>query len=195
MQYFRSHRTLAAAIATPLTALSLAACGEAAPTSGPEVAASTVSSAAAHAHATALGPELQHWIAGVRAATAPFHQFQTAADAGYSAQITGCMEQPGVGGMGYHYGNPALIDGTVEEYAPELLLYEPQRNGRKRLVAVEYIVPFSLWTAPQPPVLHGLTFHANLTFQVWALHVWTFEHNPRGILADWNPRISCAFAN
>lgn len=195
MQYIRNYRTLAAALATPLTALSLAACGEAAPTAGPAVAASTVSSAAAHANAATLGPELQQWIAGVRSATAPFHQFQTASDAGYSAQITGCMEQPGVGGMGYHYGNPALIDGTVEEFAPELLLYEPQKNGRKRLVAVEYIVPFSLWTAPQPPVLHGLTFHANLTFQVWALHVWTFEHNPRGILADWNPRISCAFAN
>ena len=68
------------------------------------------------------------------------------------------------------------------------------RTGERaslRLVAVEYIVPFTAWTDPDPPVLHGLVFHANQTFQVWALHAWVFHHNPSGMFADWNPDVSC----
>jgi hypothetical protein len=93
--------------------------------------------------------------------------------------------------MGFHYGDTDLIDGTVEEFAPELLLFEPQKNGKLRFVGVEYIVPFTAWTEPEPPVLHGLTFHANNTFQVWALHAWVGQNNPAGIFQDWNPRINC----
>jgi hypothetical protein len=180
-------------LAAPLAALALAAC-DAPPSAGPAEPSRPVAAAASHGHGPANGPEIQKWVAGLRSATAAFHQFETAVAAGYDAQITPCMQQPGTGGMGYHYGKPALIDGTVEEFAPELLLFEPQKNGKLRLVAVEYIVPFTAWSAPEPPVLHGLTFHANQTFQVWALHVWTFEHNPAGMFTDWNPRISCQFA-
>jgi hypothetical protein len=105
------------------------------------------------------------------------------------------MEQAGAGGMGFHYGDTNLIDSTVEEFAPELLLFEPQKNGKLRLVAVEYIVPFTAWTEPEPPTLHGLSFHANDTFQVWALHAWVEQNNPAGIFQDWNPRISCKHAS
>jgi hypothetical protein len=136
--------------------------------------------------------EVNQWLAGLRAALAPFHRFEAATAAGYNAQITPCMELAGAGGMGFHYGDTRLIDAKVEEFAPELLLYEPQKNGRLRLVAVEYIVPFDAWTQPEPPSLHGLTFHANNTFKVWALHAWVWQHNPAGLFTDWNPRISCA---
>jgi hypothetical protein len=150
--------------------------------------------APAGAQAGGYGPEVQRWLAGLRAATARFHDFDAARGAGYDEPLTPCMEQPGVGGMGFHYADPNLINDTVEEYAPEALLYEPQRNGRMRLVGVEYIVPFTEWPHATPPVLHGLQFHANLTFQVWALHVWVWEHNPAGIFQDWNPRVSCRYA-
>jgi hypothetical protein len=31
----------------------------------------------------------------------------------------------------------------------------------------------------------------NHTFDVWALHVWVWKHNPSGMFADWNPQVSC----
>jgi hypothetical protein len=96
--------------------------------------------------------------------------------------------------MGFHVGNQAYINATVELEKPEVLLYEPQVGGGRELVAVEYIVPFDLWTAATPPVLMGQTFKRNEQFGVWALHVWLYRDNPSGIFADWNPRVSCAAA-
>lgn len=140
----------------------------------------------------ALGAAVDQDIATLRRATAPFHQLGTAMAAGWSAQITGCLTDPaGAGGMGFHYGNPALIDGSVQVDQPELLLYEPEKNGQMRLVAVEYIVPVSAWTASAPPRLFGRDFHVNAAFQVWALHVWAWKDNPSGMFADWNPLVTC----
>lgn len=139
--------------------------------------------------------EVGSWLAGLRNATAAFHEIGVASDAGWNAPITACMELPGTGGMGYHYGNPGLIDGTAEEFAPELLVYEPQKNGRLRLVAVEYIIPFAAWSDPTPPSLHGVQFQPNQAFGLWALHAWVWKNNPAGIFADWNPNVSCAWAN
>jgi hypothetical protein len=141
----------------------------------------------------AISGKVEREIAGLRQLTAPFHRFETAAAAGWGAQITGCFSDPTLGGMGYHYGNVALIDGTVDALAPELLLYEPQKNGRLRLVAVEYIVPFTAWTAADPPRLFDQSFHRNEAFGLWVLHVWHYRHNPSGMFADWNPDVSCEF--
>lgn len=153
---------------------------------------------AGHGAALQLGAlsssEVEQEVAQLRALTAPFHRFEAAAEAGWGTQITECFEHPELGGMGYHYGNPALIDGRVDVLAPELLLYEPQKNGRLRLVAVEYIVPFDLWTATEPPSLYGRAFHRNEAFGLWVLHVWHFQHNPAGMFMDWNPTVSCRYA-
>jgi hypothetical protein len=132
-------------------------------------------------------------LAALRRVTAPFHNFEKAVAAGWSAQITPCMTDPaGAGGMGFHYGNTALIDGTVRVEEPELLLYEPELNGRLRLVAVEYIIPYTARSrSATPPVLFGQQFKQNDTFQLWGLHVWVWKENPSGLFADWNPRVSC----
>ena len=137
---------------------------------------------------------VQKDLAALRRVTAPFHQFDKAVAAGWSAQITGCMADPTAGGMGFHYGNPTLIDGNARVEEPELLLYEPQKNGTMRLVAVEYIVPLSAWTSTEPPRLFGRDFHVNAAFGIWALHVWVWEENPSGLYADWNPRVNCEHA-
>ncbi|MEP7000871.1 MAG: hypothetical protein ABI969_10355 [bacterium] len=142
--------------------------------------------------ATPISPaQEQKDLATLKAVTASFHQFSAAQAAGWSAQITPCMSDPVLGGMGFHYGNPAIIDGAVSVDKPELLLYEPEKNGRMQLVAVEYIVPVGAWTSPQPPRLFGRDFVVNTTFNVWALHVWVWERNPSGLYADWNPVITC----
>lgn len=157
----------------------------------------TSSDPAGHAHAFARNPnaennaEVNRWLASLKSELAGYHRFEVAKTAGYATEVTPCMEQAGVGGMGFHYGDPTLIDGEVEALKPELLLYAPEKNGRMRLVAVEYIVPFTAWTSAAPPRLHGLEFSPNQTFQVWALHAWVWHNNPRGMFADWNPRVSC----
>lgn len=133
-------------------------------------------------------------LAALRRVTAPFHNFDQAVTAGWSALITPCMTDP-AGGMGFHYGNPAFIDGTVRVEEPELLLYEPEKNGKLRLVAVEYIVPYTAHGRDAtPPVLFGQEFKRNDTFQLWGLHAWVWKHNPSGMFADWNPRVTCGNA-
>jgi hypothetical protein len=179
------HRSFALALVSVL----LAGCAEAEP---PTALQAHGGHASMSRNASASG-DVQRQIARLRAATARFHDFEAAARAGWGARITPCFNDP-AGGMGYHYGNEALFDGRVEALKPELLLYEPQKNGKLRFVAVEYIVPFDAWTAPEPPELYGLSFHRNEGFKLWVLHVWHFRENPSGIFADWNPKVSCRYA-
>jgi hypothetical protein len=94
--------------------------------------------------------------------------------------------------MGFHYGNVGLIDGSVQVDQPELLLYEPEKNGQLRLVAVEYIIPYSFHSrASAAPVLFGQEFKRNDTFQLWGLHAWVWKENPSGMFASWNPNVTC----
>jgi hypothetical protein len=141
-----------------------------------------------------LDGNVQRQIARLREVTAPFHNFGAAEAAHWGTQVTDCFSDPQQGGMGFHYGNIGLIDSLVDADKPELLLYEPMKNGKLRFVAVEYIVPFNVWTASAPPSLFGLSFHRNEAAGLWILHVWHFQENPRGIFNDWNPRVSCQFA-
>jgi len=138
---------------------------------------------------------LNQGVAAARSATAPFHNFDKALAAGYTDRITDCFENPPVGGMGYHWANLGLFDDNVDVTRPEVLVYEPQRDGTLRLVALEYIVPFAAWTSPNPPTLFGQEFHPNAGFGIWALHLWAWRENPSGIFMDWNPKVSCAFAS
>lgn len=176
-------------ILTLVAAIVATACRDTAP--------APVASEAAQLHAhsgsgpVALSSGAERDVARLRALTAKFHQFDAAVAAGWSVRITECFENAELGGMGFHYGNTAYIDGAVDVLQPELLLYEPQKNGTMRLVAVEYIVPFTAWTASEPPRLFGQSFHRNEAFGIWALHVWHERHNPRGLFADWNPKVDC----
>jgi len=139
-----------------------------------------------------LTPRDRQDLATLRAATASFHNVDAASGAGYSMQMTGCMVDP-AGGMGFHFGNPkvGLGDGTVRVDRPQLLLYEPEKNGKLRLVAVEYTVPLGLWQSADPPKLFSHEFKVNTTFGIWALHAWVWEDNPSGMFNDWNPRVNC----
>lgn len=132
----------------------------------------------------------------LRQATAPFHNFDIAAAAGWNVQLTGCLESS-AGGMGYHYANLDRIDdgGAIDAARPETLLYEPTKNGGLRLVGVEYLILESDLprTAPAPE-LFGQHFHFNEVFEVWALHAWVWRHNAEGMFADWNPVVNCQFA-
>jgi len=137
------------------------------------------------------GADVNKDLATLRRVTAPFHSFDKAG--AWSAAITPCMTDPnGAGGMGYHYGNLGLIDGNAQVDQPELLLYEPDKNGQLRLVAVEYIIPYAFHSRnDDPPRLFNQDFKRNDTFGLWGLHAWVWKGNPSGMFADWNPNVTC----
>lgn len=172
------------AVPTLLLAVAAAACGDSADPVAPEA---PPLAQAAHAQMAAGSPDL----AAVRAATAPFHRLEVGMDAGWSTQLTPCLESPD-GGMGYHYANLGLFDGEASATEPEALVYAPARDGSLRLVAVEYIIPFDAWQGSDPPEVLGQQFHRNEAVGIWALHAWLWKHNPDGLFADWNPRVSCS---
>ncbi len=148
---------------------------------------------ASHA-AVAGNPSAYHQeLASLRAATAGFHDLDKGMKAGWSIQFTPCISNPaGPGAMGFHYVNMSLVDGNLDVAAPEALIYEPTKNGRPRLVAVEYIVPFSVVPPTgTPPRLYGLDFAPSARFQVWGLHAWVWKNNPSGMHAAYNPEASC----
>ena len=102
--------------------------------------------------------------------------------------------------MGMHFVHNELISDTVlDPLLPEALMYEPEPNGRLRLVGVEYIVFQDAWNAyhSAPPVLLGQQFHlvpSPNRYDVpafYELHVWVWKHNPSGLFNDWNPRVRC----
>lgn len=135
-------------------------------------------------------------LAQVRAATAQFHRVEAALDAGYgsfkiddSTVGLGLPGDPtcfdgGAGGMGVHYVKD--IDGTVIPTEPEAMVYEIARNGKLRLVAVEYIVPDS---EPMPGPIFGQHFHHHPYLPVYILHAWVWKNNPSGMFADFNPKV------
>lgn len=126
-----------------------------------------------------------------RAATARFQHFDEARKAGYTTLfLNSCIADERLGGMGFHYVNQELLDDRLEVTRPEAVLYELDATGRRRLVALEYVVPADAWTKTEPPRLFGRELTLN-AFNLYALHVWIWKENPSGLFADWNPTVSC----
>jgi hypothetical protein len=137
----------------------------------------------------------------VRAATERYRELSVALAEGF-VQGTPCVSGPDTGAMGVHFVLPSRVNaGILQADQPEALIYEPMSNGAMRLVGVEYIVLASLWEAKNPagttPALEGdlLNYEsAPNRFGLpafYELHVWAWEHNPKGSFADWNTAVSC----
>jgi hypothetical protein len=138
-------------------------------------------------------------VQAVREATRSFQDVTAAEAAGYG-RFLGCVSGPQEGAMGVHYVNGTLVgDGQLDANKPEALMYE-SRNGRLRLLGVEYIVMAEAWhaTHTEPPTLGGQVFHYNGSPNRYALpafyelHVWAWRDNPGGTFADWNTRVACS---
>jgi hypothetical protein len=130
----------------------------------------------------------------VRIATADFRNDVPAAlAAGYQLlpSVGNCFDNPGVGGMGYHYIDAALLDSEIDPLKPEALVYDYNRVGKLQLVAVEYIVPINAWDSAhsQPPSLDNQTFSRDPSDGTYSLHAWIWQLNPSGMFSDWNPDI------
>jgi hypothetical protein len=164
--------------------------------------------AAAHAHhgVTAVAgsrkvelkmtPEISQELADLRKFVAPFHNFDKAVEYGYSVPAPGpgvCISDPVRGGMGFHYtfSKADLINdgGTVNLLEPEFLVYAPKKNGGVKFSALDYFVPYTEWSEPQPPSLLGVPFAREDGFQAYVLHIWLFWHNPAGMFENYNPDV------
>lgn len=135
-------------------------------------------------------------LTGVRRATSQFRDPVAAQAAGWELVpgLDHCFENPGVGAMGYHYINTALLDTELNPLTPEAMVYAPSPSGKLKFAAVEYIVPVEAWDGSGKdglPELFGQTFHLNESLGVYVLHAWIWRGNPAGVFEDWNPKVSC----
>jgi hypothetical protein len=167
-------------------ALTLGACSDEAPLPAePEIIARP-QFAAARADA-----EANQALAELRRATARYHRLDAAIADGF-ALLHECEERPGEGPVGIVYANFArVLDGVIDPSLPDALIYEPSRRGPPKLVGAEFAIPYPLWTEPEPPEFLGVPFGEEDEFGVWGLHIWLWRHNPEGMFAEANPRVSC----
>jgi hypothetical protein len=128
--------------------------------------------------------------------TARFNSIQQAEKAGYEPFYI-CAEQPLVGTMGQHYVNFGLVgDPTIDPLKPEALVYEPQANGKYKLVALEW-VRVGPEEAAAPTVLGHDMFYRSAPNRYgiepgfYERHYWLYKANPLGAFEDWNPTVSC----
>ena len=136
----------------------------------------------------------------VRNATAKYHDVNKAVADGYGPFYI-CTDKEGVGAMGQHYVNGALVgDPGIDPLKPEALVYEPRPDGSLKLVAAEYVTFQDAWhTAfgPGTPTVLGTKMLAVGAGNRYGLppfferHVWLWSPNPLGIFDDWNSRVSC----
>jgi hypothetical protein len=156
----------------------------------------------AHLHGGPVAdqPDVNSLLAAVRVATAKYHDVEAATAAGYQlgyrGLVTGCVANPGVGAMGYHYFNSTKMDDpSINEDDPEVLVYHTADDGSLVLGAVEWVVPKSAWEAAgntAPPVVFGHTLHVINPVLNWYIeHAWIWTENPSGMFSDWNPKVTC----
>ncbi|HET7387431.1 MAG TPA: hypothetical protein VFJ19_12285 [Nocardioidaceae bacterium] len=146
-------------------------------------------------------------LAQARAASAPYHDTDSATDAGYAPFPDGvplheCITAPDPedGAMGYHWLKASLVDAELDPAQPEVLVYEPRTDGTLRLVATEYVVFAEAWEAAHPGTTPEL-FGRELAYvgapnryelpSFYQVHAWVWRHNPHGMFADHNPRVHC----
>lgn len=142
-----------------------------------------------------LDSDLRKTLAQVRRATARYHNVTVAEESGY-VQIS-----PFVPGMGYHYGKESLMDAEVIPTQPEVLVYvdNPADDTKRRLVAVEYIIPSGFIDKDSQseldgkfPGVDGDAWHFEEEVGPegsWTLHAWVWYPNPEGVFHPTNPRV------
>lgn len=200
-----SRRRRITGVALGVTLAVLTACSDAAELVSPAAAVAAKPEWAGDA-------SLSQTLAAARAATAQFHDIEVAVAAGYA--LGSPCESRAEGAMGHHYPNRSLLgirgvrgtpplvwgdDAVIDLRQPEVLLYEPQADGSKRLVAVEYVVFAAAWDAvnSEPPTFAGVPFEYKEGVEAhgfephYELHVWVWRHNPLGMFYAWNPNVSC----
>ena len=170
------------------------------------VALSGMSTATAddRGHATDHKHESQRQHSGelveaVRESTRRFKDISQAKAAGYQL-LFGCVSGPDDGAMGMHYVNLELVaDGVLDPSRPEIVIYEPTRNGGRRLIGADFLVFADQWheTNTATPELMGQLMHridAPNRYGLpsfYTLHVWAWKPSPTGAFVNWHSDVSC----
>jgi hypothetical protein len=162
--------------------------------------ATVLSTTAAHASSSVSDPRLTT----LRSATDAFHDISRAERAGYAlltdANGIACIAMPGMGAMGVHYANSALVGDPAERLRhPEAMVYAREADGTLHLAAVEYVVIKAAWDATHTHAPRLFDHQYNLTEApnrfglpaFYSLHVWVWKHNPAGMFGMWNPQVTC----
>lgn len=164
----------------------------------------TRAAAASHRHAAdSRKSQPGELVRIVRESTERFRDPAVAEAEGYHLMF-GCVSGPDAGAMGLHYVNMSLVgDGVLDATRPEIVIYEPLANGRRRLIGADYLLLAQAWDAQNagPPQLMGQLLHlfeAPNRFGLpafYTLHVWAWKESPTGTFVNWNHDVSCdAFA-
>src|SRR5688572_1227483 len=104
------------------------------------------------------------------------------------------------GAMGIHFVN-LTVQGPPDPLKPNVLVYEPQADGKLRLVAAEWLVPLAV--AKERPSLFGQPFQGPMEgheplipkqFLHYDLHAWLID-NPEGTFSPTNPAVNCDHAD
>lgn len=135
----------------------------------------------------------------VRETTARYRDVAAAEADGYQLHF-GCVSGGEWGAMGLHYVNMAIVgDGKLDATRPEIVIYEPLPNGRRKLIGADYLVLADDWHANNAaaPELNGQLMHLITSPNryglpaFYTLHVWAWKHNPNGAFVNWHPHVSC----
>ena len=91
----------------------------------------------------------QRQLAALHPLFAKYHDQDKALEDGYEF-VGPCVSDPVLGGMGDHYSLNAdddfgRGDGTYTLERPQYLVYAAQKNGPRRLAALDYTVPYEKW--------------------------------------------------
>ncbi|WP_144299827.1 hypothetical protein [Elioraea rosea] len=139
-------------------------------------------------------------LAELREALAKYRDPFVAVRDGYFSTV-GCVVYP-EGGMGIHFLNPGLIGPVIDPAKPQILLYEPDSEGRLELVGAEWFVPLATGVSERPSLLDQpfdgpMEGHEPLMpreLHHYDLHVWLFRDNPAGLFNAINPTVDCRYS-
>lgn len=176
----RHIRTLAVA-----TSIAFTACGD----GGPSLATSPLLDDQADV-AALTSADYASTLAELRRATARYHDFDAAVADGF-VLLHECEVRPGEAPAGAVYVQPERLTIGIDPSRPQGLLYEEDSSGRMELLGAELAIPFALWSGSEPPEFLGAQFQPEDEFGVWGLHIWLWRHNPDGMFAEGNPRVTC----
>jgi len=138
-------------------------------------------------------------VKAVRESTERFKDVAAAEDAGYGLMF-GCVSGPDYGAMGLHYVNfPLVKDIALDPATPEIVIYEPLPNGKKRLVGADFLVFAEDWHAKhaETPQIMGQLMHLIESPNryglpaFYTLHVWAWKDSASGPFVNWHPTVSC----
>ncbi len=127
-------------------------------------------------------------LAHTRSASAKYHNIEKAFEDGY-IDIDVVVQN-----MGYHLLKPENVNGTFDPGNPPILVYSKNPvNGKMRLVAVEYAVPYDP-SDPNPIPPEGFAGNDDVwdndtDVGWWECHAWVWYHNPDGIFSKYNPLV------